>query len=117
MLSFPIESVRAVIARGRADAQAKGGFRNPRRPLSLSRRISRRRMRLQHLETLACSSVSLSTIWDRAFAGPVLSLFGCLQLPRLIVALCSNNFRHGRQPPPLDQPVDRRNDDQRQQRR
>ena len=29
MLSFPIESVRAVIARGRADAQANGGFRNP----------------------------------------------------------------------------------------
>jgi hypothetical protein len=29
MLSFPIESVRAVIARGRADAEANGGFRNP----------------------------------------------------------------------------------------
>jgi len=29
MLSFPIESVRAVIARGRADAKANGGFRNP----------------------------------------------------------------------------------------
>ena len=29
MLSFPIESVRAVIARGRAEAQANGGFRNP----------------------------------------------------------------------------------------
>ncbi|ACM39466.1 MULTISPECIES: DUF3085 domain-containing protein [Rhizobium/Agrobacterium group] len=29
MLSFPIESVRAVIARGRADAQANGGYRNP----------------------------------------------------------------------------------------
>ncbi|MDO1585480.1 DUF3085 domain-containing protein [Rhizobium oryzicola] len=29
MLSFPIEFVRAVIARGRADAEANGGFRNP----------------------------------------------------------------------------------------
>lgn len=29
MLSFPIESVRAVIARGRADAEANGGYRNP----------------------------------------------------------------------------------------
>ena len=29
MLSFPIESVRAVIARGRADAEANSGFRNP----------------------------------------------------------------------------------------
>jgi hypothetical protein len=29
MLSFPIESVREVIARGRADAEANGGFRNP----------------------------------------------------------------------------------------
>lgn len=29
MLSFPIESVRAVIARGRADAEANGGYSNP----------------------------------------------------------------------------------------
>ncbi|MFB2553979.1 DUF3085 domain-containing protein [Ensifer soli] len=29
MLSFPIEKVREVIARGREDAAAKGGFRNP----------------------------------------------------------------------------------------
>lgn len=29
MLSFPIESVRAVIARGRSDAEANGGYRNP----------------------------------------------------------------------------------------
>ena len=29
MLSFPIEFVRAMIARGRADAEANGGFRNP----------------------------------------------------------------------------------------
>ena len=29
MLSFPIECVRAVIARGRADAEANGGFRDP----------------------------------------------------------------------------------------
>lgn len=29
MLSFPIESVRAVIARGRANAEANDGFRNP----------------------------------------------------------------------------------------
>ncbi|NSZ09747.1 DUF3085 domain-containing protein [Agrobacterium tumefaciens] len=28
MLSFPIESVRAVIARGRTDAVANGGYRN-----------------------------------------------------------------------------------------
>ncbi|PDS63024.1 hypothetical protein CO653_24430 [Rhizobium anhuiense] len=29
MLSFPLISVREVIARGRADAEAHGGFRNP----------------------------------------------------------------------------------------
>ncbi|NTF72743.1 DUF3085 domain-containing protein [Rhizobium rhizogenes] len=29
MLSFPLTSVREVIARGRADAEAHGGFRNP----------------------------------------------------------------------------------------
>jgi hypothetical protein len=29
MLSFPIESVRAVIARGCADAEVNGGYRNP----------------------------------------------------------------------------------------
>ncbi|MGN7958880.1 DUF3085 domain-containing protein [Agrobacterium radiobacter] len=29
MLTFPLASVRDVIARGRADAQANGGFRNP----------------------------------------------------------------------------------------
>jgi hypothetical protein len=29
MLTFPIASVRDVIARGRADAEANGGFRNP----------------------------------------------------------------------------------------
>ncbi|MFC0804698.1 MULTISPECIES: DUF3085 domain-containing protein [Sinorhizobium] len=29
MLTFPIASVREVIARGRADAEANGGFRNP----------------------------------------------------------------------------------------
>ena len=29
MLTFPLASVREVIARGRADAQANGGFRNP----------------------------------------------------------------------------------------
>ncbi|GAJ95453.1 DUF3085 domain-containing protein [Rhizobium rhizogenes] len=29
MLSFPLTSVRQVIARGRADAEAHGGFRNP----------------------------------------------------------------------------------------
>lgn len=29
MLSFPIESVRAVIARGRGDAEVNGGYRNP----------------------------------------------------------------------------------------
>jgi hypothetical protein len=29
MLSFPLEHMRAVIDRGRADAKAHGGFRNP----------------------------------------------------------------------------------------
>ena len=29
MLTFPLASVREVIARGRADAEANGGFRNP----------------------------------------------------------------------------------------
>ncbi|MBX5173523.1 DUF3085 domain-containing protein [Rhizobium sp. NZLR1b] len=29
MLSFPLASVREVIARGRTDAKANGGFRNP----------------------------------------------------------------------------------------
>lgn len=29
MLSFPLTSVREAIARGRADAEAHGGFRNP----------------------------------------------------------------------------------------
>lgn len=29
MLSFPLTAVREVIARGRADAEAHGGFRNP----------------------------------------------------------------------------------------
>lgn len=29
MLSFPLEKAREVIARGRADAAANGGFRNP----------------------------------------------------------------------------------------
>ncbi len=29
MLSFPLTSVRAVIARGRTDAEANGGFRDP----------------------------------------------------------------------------------------
>lgn len=29
MLSFPLTSVREVITRGRADAEAHGGFRNP----------------------------------------------------------------------------------------
>ena len=29
MLSFPLRSVREVITRGRADAEAYGGFRNP----------------------------------------------------------------------------------------
>src|SRR4051794_38666433 len=29
MLTFPLASVRDVIGRGRADAQANGGFRNP----------------------------------------------------------------------------------------
>jgi hypothetical protein len=29
MLSFPIEAVREVIGRGRADAEANGGFRDP----------------------------------------------------------------------------------------
>ena len=29
MLSFPLTSVREVIARGRTDAEAHGGFRNP----------------------------------------------------------------------------------------
>ncbi|NTF91675.1 DUF3085 domain-containing protein [Agrobacterium rhizogenes] len=29
MLSFPLTSVREVIARGRANAEANGGFRNP----------------------------------------------------------------------------------------
>lgn len=37
MLSFPIESVRALIARGRADAEANGGYRNPHYGLDPSR--------------------------------------------------------------------------------
>ncbi len=41
MLSFPLTSVRAVIARGRTDAEANGGFRDPYYGLRLARTKSR----------------------------------------------------------------------------
>lgn len=66
MLSFPLASVREVIARGRADAEAHGGFRNPYYGLRPGRRrtagaLARRRPgRLPSVERQAAG-------WRQAF--------------------------------------------------